>query len=282
MPEAGDCADCAVKHLAAACVIGREILAGCPERQHLLYWLGHLVEAEEQLLGADPELARAIRALRRAAVDSGLKSRLAVEKVQRLETLAQAVAAKTELGLYRRRCDCGRPVDVLIPLREGGSRHGDAELALAVRSIRLFLSGVRRIVVAGAAPPENLPHGAEFFCVPDVYNRKQMNIHHALCAAMRGAGLAGPVLFWADDNVLLRKATAAGLPTAVRADGLEKYAGRSDTVWVRSLADTGTALAARGKKTLNFEAHTPVRFDCEKYLALDRLYDFYTGVGLRS
>ena len=57
-----ECIDCAIKHVAQAQILLDEAQLGYPNHRWLA--VGHLAEAESELLGCAPELAQNIRALR--------------------------------------------------------------------------------------------------------------------------------------------------------------------------------------------------------------------------
>ena len=180
-----------------------------------------------------------------------------------------------------KRCRCSdKAIDILIPLRSDGSRNGNLELKLALRSIERNLTGFRKIWIASKERPagfERIGHIA----APDDRPRKQMNIHRAILAALRNPEVADEIIFWADDNVLLAPLHASELPVAVRDDALTGFSNAPDArIWHRSLRQTGDALLAKGLPAVNYEAHTPVRFNRRNYLALAGEFDFDSGVGL--
>lgn len=61
------CLDCARKHLAQSLVLVHEVEKGYPE--HAWLAVGHMAEAEDELLSEYPEQAQAIRAQRRAYME---------------------------------------------------------------------------------------------------------------------------------------------------------------------------------------------------------------------
>lgn len=276
------CADCSLKHLASAAVLAGEILNGYNTPEYAFYLLGNLNEAEEQLSGIDPVIANALRQLRKALLPEGLTVDITPERLNYMREIARWIDARIQNGFYRgKHCRCSAAeTDIIIPLRTNGSPFGDRELRLALRSIAKYLRGFRNVFVAAKKLPPWLT-GVEFIPVGDVFPRKQMNIHHALRTMLKTPGIAGEVIFWADDNVLLSPCHVKDLPLTGRRDDLLTYSDAPDAkIWHRSLKETGLQLAAQGRKTVNFEAHTPVLFNRDKYLALERVFDFYSGVGL--
>ncbi len=286
-----NCVQCGIKHLASAAVIAREILNGYDTPEYRFYLIGNLNEAQEQLAGIDPNLSRLIRSLRLKTAPDGLDATLSASTLSMLERIAIAVDARQKQGIYsgksdpdnvRARCRCtpATAIDVLIPLRADGSKRGNLELRLALRSIERNLRGYRKIWIVSDTPPAGFEN-IGFLPASDDRPRKQMNIHRAITTALNHPEIAEEVIFWADDNVLLSPLDATALPIAARNDGLLGYSGDDDArVWHRSLRQTGEALKAKGLPTVNYEAHIPVRFHRDTYLALAKEFDFEAGVGL--
>ncbi len=288
-----NCVQCCIKHLASAAVIAREIRNGYNTPEYRFYFIGNLNEAQEQISGIDPKLSRLIRTLRLKSAPAGLDAEIADSTIRLLERIAQALDFRQKHGVYTgnpdetvrkyagKRCRCtDKAIDILIPLRSDGSRNGNLELKLALRSIERNLTGFRKIWIASKERPagfERIGHIA----APDDRPRKQMNIHRAILAALRNPEVADEIIFWADDNVLLAPLHASELPVAVRDDALTGFSNAPDArIWHRSLRQTGDALLAKGLPTVNYEAHTPVRFNRRNYLALAGEFDFDSGVGL--
>lgn len=315
-----NCLSCAVKHLASAAAIAREMITGYDTADYRLYLVGNLNEAQEQLTGIDPEMANLVRQVRLWVAPDRLEIAMTPEKLQAIETLGRVAAKRNPAGgtavpakegkgaaaLQPPPCRCSgaaaassaepwkqpgrkfqpgpRPVpgsiDIIIPLRADGSAQANDELRIALRSIEKHLRNYRDIYLVSSREPAGFS-GFRFVRCADQYPRKQMNIHAAICAALRTPGISNEVIFWADDNVLLADLDAADLPVAVRPDDLLNFSNAPDArVWHRSLRNTGEALRRAGYPSVNYEAHTPVRFQREKYLALESEFNFFEEVGL--
>ena len=57
------CLECTMKHIAQAIVLYHEMFKGYPE--HLAYVVGHLAEAEDEILDLSPDLCNRIRKQRK-------------------------------------------------------------------------------------------------------------------------------------------------------------------------------------------------------------------------
>ena len=89
-----NCLNCAVKHLASAAAIAREMLTGYDTPEYRLYLLGNLNEAQEQLTGIDVELANLVRQVRLWIAPDRLEITITQEKLQAIETLGKVVAKR--------------------------------------------------------------------------------------------------------------------------------------------------------------------------------------------
>lgn len=313
-----NCLNCAVKHLASAAAIAREMLTGYDTSEYRLYLVGNLNEAQEQLTGIDLELAGLIRQIRLWVAPDRLEIAMTQEKLLAIETLGKLAAnrkfplrnvpaetaaapaaaippcrcsganATGEAEPWKRPGKSSQPgprpvpgsIDIVIPLRADGSAQANDELRIALRSIEKHLRNHRDIYLVSSREPAGFS-GYRFVPCTDRYPRKQMNIHAAICAALRTPGISNEVIFWADDNVLLADLDAADLPVVARSDDLMNFSNASDArVWHRSLRNTGEALRRAGYPTVNYEAHTPVRFQRDRYLALESEFNFFEEVGL--
>ncbi len=281
-----NCVNCALKHLASAAVLAKELLHGYESAEYRFYLLGNLSEAQQQLSAIDPLQAEVIRTLRHALLPAGLQAQITKERLRQLETVAITVDTLQKNGFYQfgRPCNCTTPreipsLDIILPLRSNGSADGNRELRLALRSIERHLTGYRDIIIAARELPPGI-RNCRFIQVADDAPRKQQNIHRAITAMLRAPGVADEVIFWADDNVLLQDLAASELPRVRRTGDLLAYPNDAAAkVWHRSLRQTGEALRRAGWPTIDYEAHTPVRLRRDEYLKLAQEFDFESGVG---
>ena len=165
--------------------------------------------------------------------------------------------------------------DILIPLKANGSFSNNIELLYALRSIYTNLSGYRYIWIVGEKLPDWVI-GVKFIQKKDKYQSKQMNIHNAILSVFSQSECADNVIFWADDNVLLNHLNAAELPVVTIGDDL-MLCDENGAWWDRTRKATGLALHNKGYPTINYEAHTPVLFNKQKYLQLPTEFDFYSN-----
>jgi hypothetical protein len=155
-------------------------------------------------------------------------------------------------------------IDILIPLGPG-SKKDNVELRYALRSIERHVTGYRRIVVVGAIPAwlretdRVLPVQWNEASGPKAYRiaAKVSRVFDTLDVTDRLA-------FWNDDFVTLRGYDIRTLPpyyTGVLA--------RAKTNGYRALLDrTGKALSAANLPQRNYDLHTPILYDRERFLGL--------------
>ena len=93
-----NCLSCAVKHLASAAAIAREMITGYDTADYRLYLVGNLNEAQEQLTGIDPEMANLVRQVRLWVAPDRLEIAMTPEKLQAIETLGRVAAKRNPAG----------------------------------------------------------------------------------------------------------------------------------------------------------------------------------------
>lgn len=82
------CPQCAIKHLAQAGVLFKEYRKGYPH--HIWYGLGHMAEAEDEIIEFMPEEANAIREVRKAIeADTTTQSAVAEALLSLMYTIAE-------------------------------------------------------------------------------------------------------------------------------------------------------------------------------------------------
>lgn len=301
------------RHLASARTLLAELMLSPKDQERHTELAGNLLNAAARLAAIHPEMANFIRRFHEKLFAAKLfEAEILFDSIERIDRFVHQIKVRFEHGAYHGKpdeyaqtmliefagprqnfvladgtgpCPCrqqtaAQPVDILIPLNARGSKADNQELKTALRSIEKNLSGYRHIFIVTSQPPEGFQKLQVIRC-QDKYKRKQMNIHSALMTAFASPDLAENVIFWADDNVLLQPLAADRLPVVFRRDNLLTFSNAPDArVWHKSVRDTGEILKARDCPTTNYEAHTPVRFQKSKYLALDREFDFYAKAGL--
>lgn len=253
------CVFCAEKHFSTALVLSRE--AGY-EYINKYFVIGELVLMQWHLYYNHPEICTKIREIRHLWQEEKWREALPLwgEISEELDKIK-----KNELS---------QPTyDIFIPFKAGASAAMDQELRYALRSIQKHVKNYRNIWIAGTSKPEWLQE-VKFVQVKDDRGSKQMNIHDAIKAVLNQKECSDNIIFWADDNAVLKTVDARNFPIVVTDEDMMKYDSNGKW-WSRTLRATGEILKAKNFSTISYESHTPVVFSKEKYLKMDEEFDYY-------
>lgn len=263
-PPTEYCAYCADKHFSTAWTLAKE--AGYEEKNRR-YVVGELVLMQWHLNSDYPDFCSRVREIRhRWQVGNWRGAEKLWEPLGREldDILKKEMAKEAQRNTY----------DVFIPYKAGASAAMDQELRYALRSIEKHLKNYRNIWISGVSKPDCVNDAVKFVQVKDDRGSKQMNIHDAIKAVFNQPGCAENLIFWADDNAAIADVDALNFPVVATENDMVGYdpAGKW---WYRTLRATGDLLKAHGFPTLSYEAHTPIVFNKEKYLQIDREFNYY-------
>jgi len=166
-----------------------------------------------------------------------------------------------EARCFRAAAEAG-PVDVVIPLSVG-SKHGDAELRYALRSIERYVENLGQVWIVGHRP--TWLRGVEHIPAGDPHPSKDVNIIHKLLAACQ-AGVSERFVFWSDDQILLRPLAWSQLGPYTWRDLAGQPA--NGKRWHRRLLATRDWLASRGLPTWHCDTHVPIPMERSRFLEL--------------
>jgi hypothetical protein len=156
------------------------------------------------------------------------------------------------------------PIDILLPLGPG-SRYGNVEVRMALRSIAQHAVGVRRVVVLGSIPAFlRSTKGFEFVPLREFKCNKASRISQKVLWAFQHLDLTPTIAFWNDDYLLLRNQDVRTIPNHCHGQLWRKPKNH----WNRLLNHTGEVLRAAGFSTRHFDIHIPILYDREKWLAI--------------
>ena len=271
------CAECVLKHLAAALSYAKEVQSGHgrnSELDHRPDLLGELVNAEHHLKLLDPGLYQAANSLRKRLQINGVNPGLGEnEYIRRLWKITEnkytpgSYASEKNSGCI----PCGKKksstVDIVIPLAEKGA-HDNLELRYALRSIEKYAHGIRDVIVVGRNVPDWVRNVKIIDSVADS-NRKNITLFRKRLAAATKSN-ADYNLYWCDDYVLLKAMNMMNIPVLRNSKNLLDYSGTR--VWHQCLKATGEALRKHSKTTMNCESHTPSLNDRGKFIQLAEIF----------
>jgi hypothetical protein len=156
------------------------------------------------------------------------------------------------------------PIDILLPLGPG-SRYGNVEVRMAIRSIEQHAVGLRRIVIVGAIPPFlRETDRVQLVSLPEFKCNKASRISLKVKWAFEHLQLTDRVAFWNDDYLLLRDFDIRGIPDYYHGELWRKRRGS----WHRLLQHTGEALRDAGYTARHFDIHIPIIYERQKFLAI--------------
>jgi hypothetical protein len=161
------------------------------------------------------------------------------------------------------------PIDILLPLGPG-SRYGNVEVRMAIRSIEKHAVGLRRIVIVGQIPAFlRETDRVQLVSLPEFKCNKASRISLKVRWAFEHLQLTDRVAFWNDDYLLLRDFDIRGIPDYYHGELWRKRRGS----WHRLLQHTGEALKDAGYTVRHFDIHIPIIYERSKFLAISDWWD---------
>jgi hypothetical protein len=158
-------------------------------------------------------------------------------------------------------------IDIVIPLGSG-SKHRNAELRFALRSIERFALGVRRVVVLGV-DPGFLSDDVWHVPCDDVEGNKEYRIAAKFLWAFENVpGLSPVVAMWNDDYVLTREVDVRELKLEHRGSLADAAARHHNQRYSAALALTASELRRENLDIYHYDIHRPVLYDGKFFISL--------------
>ncbi len=169
-------------------------------------------------------------------------------------------------------------VDLAIPLGTG-SRSGNDELKILLRSIEKNGIGIRNILVVTDRVPDWLT-GVKIIPLGDTYEKnKDGNIIRKILAAAVSEGISEEFAWSSDDLALLKPFDFETMPPIYNSRGKERFP-VDGTLWQRRVRRTFEFLESRNLNLPhNYESHTPHRYPARKLARAMRNVDYTSGTG---
>ena len=169
-------------------------------------------------------------------------------------------------------------VDLIIPLGNG-SKSGNDELKILLRSVERNGAGVRDVIVVTDAPPEWLT-GVRIVRQGDPLRKnKDGNLLGKMLAAITDDGITDEFAWSSDDCVLLKPFDFSCVPPTYNARSKKDFPA-DGTIWQRRVRRTFELLESRGLTLAhNFESHMPHRYPTRKVIRALRNIDFRSDIG---
>lgn len=153
-------------------------------------------------------------------------------------------------------------IDIVYPIRKGGSRWADNELRYSLRSIEKHLINFRNVYIIGHKPDflQNVIHieANDTEIVPD------KNILNKILKACKQPEISQQFLFFNDDHFLLSDFRADEFPYFYCSTLRQYVRKRADNYGVRS-RNTMNYLESKGLPGKHFDIHFPILYDKSKF-----------------
>ncbi len=176
-----------------------------------------------------------------------------------------------------------KKTDVVYVLGKG-SRWNENELRFSLRSITENLSNTGNVFIVGECPNylENIIH----ISAPDIFNpavNADGNITTKILAACEYDRISDTFLFINDDHLVIKPMNIANVPPF--------HKGQMDTYpddywnfnhWCKRLELTKDVLLSKQLPCFNFDCHTPILIDKDKFKTIVAGFDYKTGIGFTT
>ena len=170
------------------------------------------------------------------------------------------------------------PIDLVIPLGTG-SRYGDDELRICLRSVERHVRCLRRVVVVTCTVPSWLRNVVVVNRGDPLKHNKDGNMINKVLAAIDELGITGRFALCADDNVFMQDVALDEIPMLYNNKVRAEFA-VDDRKWHRRMVRTFDFLASRGVElSHNYEVHAPQVFDASVLRDAIRGVDYESDIG---
>ncbi len=168
-------------------------------------------------------------------------------------------------------------IDLLYPIG-GGSAWQDNELRYSLRSVEKHLKGFRDIYIVGKSP-DFLKDVIHIPC-DDGEPCKESNIKKKISRGCQEPSLSDDFLFFNDDHFLLQDVEASQFPFYCKGDlVLTMQHLKPNNLYRRSVERTARTLSGLQLSTTNFDTHTPIIYNKQKFLEVMDRYDWNSRFG---
>jgi hypothetical protein len=158
-----------------------------------------------------------------------------------------------------------KKVDLIIPLQDGGSEHGDAELKYLLRSLWAYAKGIGRILIVTGKRPAWLNDSNTVIWIPcsDIYkHNKDGNLFRKVRRGLEHA-VKKEVVWTCDDCALLEPCDLSTLPVSHSTNGSNDPLWKIKSNWHDRMRRTFGYVHGRTGKWLpvEYDSHLPQRLN---------------------
>lgn len=156
-------------------------------------------------------------------------------------------------------------MDVLYVIGNG-SKHGNLELRMSLRSISKYADNLRNVVVVGS-PPDWLSPEVKTLAIRDKYGCKHSNILACIEAAIDAGLVHGDFLYSSDDHFYIRKCDFDNYPYYHKADALRDRVLPGDKFYAyhTSIVETRKLLEKHHLPIKNYSQHCNTHMHTEVF-----------------
>ena len=168
-------------------------------------------------------------------------------------------------------------IDIVIPLGNG-SKYGNFELRMALRSIARYAVNVKNIYIVTTALPDWVRKVKVLHVGDKHQHNKDANIIDKLLAAALLPELTEKFLFWSDDQLALHRFDALHLPVSSNRRRYGDF--NRQSVWHRRMRNTFEYLQKHNRiLNCNFDTHLPMPINKTEFIQIMTHCDYAAEPG---
>lgn len=162
-----------------------------------------------------------------------------------------------------------------------GSKYKDAELDFSVKLVRKYAKGFDRIFVFGDAPRKKIEDIIHVPC-SDISDISDINIFQKLLHVCGTRDVSDRFIFMNDDHYLIDYKDLSNIPNYALHLPIDKKAATTGGAYGSRVRKTSEFLKKHNKSLHFFDVHTPIIYDKSKFMEIKPLFDFTTGMVIKS
>lgn len=169
-------------------------------------------------------------------------------------------------------------LDLVIPLGIG-SKHGNDELRILLRSVERNVRDIGRVVVVTQAVPDWLQNAVVVKCGDPLKHNKDGNLIRKVLTALDKLDIRGKFCLSADDAVFFKEIRLADCPLLFNSRGRDEFDANGKR-WHRRMVRTFMFFGLQGcNLNHNYEVHAPQVFDADLIRKVIPTVDYQSDIG---
>lgn len=169
-------------------------------------------------------------------------------------------------------------IDLIVPLGIG-SKHGNDELKILLRSVEKNVIDIGRVIIVTQAVPDWLQNAVVVKCGDPLKHNKDGNMIRKVLTALERLDLRGKFCLTCDDTVFMSRISLCECPLLFNSRGRDEFDANGKR-WHRRMVRTFDYLASRGiHYDYNYEVHAPQRFCADLIRERIKSVDYRSDIG---